>query len=174
MGAGSGPPWGCRRRPLLQTEAGLHLKSGFGLQKDLGKRRSRRRPGETPKPASSFNENPDAVCRMAARTPEGRVRTGPGRGPGGRIARAAPPPAGHAPGPAGSGGSEGARAAGRAPIPVRSQSFDGYSSTFRDLPGRPRTSDALTCGNAGRRPRSTRGFLKSTRITEKTCGSRRA
>ena len=74
----------------------------------------------------------------------------------------------------GGGRPKGARVTGKAPILVRSPSFDGYSSTFRDLPGRPRSGDALTCGNVGRGPRSTRGFLKSTRITEKTCGSRRA
>ena len=79
------------------------------------------------------------------------------------------------PGPEGLGhGPKGRRAAGRAPTLVRSQSFDGYSSTFRDLPGRPKAGNVLTCGNADRKPRSTRGFLKSTRITEKTCGSRRA
>ena len=64
-------------------------------------------------------------------------------------------------------GPKGGRAAKNAPILVFLPSFDGYSSTFREPPSRPRSGNVLTCGNADRRPRSTRGFLKSIRITVK-------
>ncbi len=69
--------------------------------------------------------------------------------------------------PGGAGGVEGARPAGRSPILVLRPSFDGYSSTFRDLSSRPAAGSALACGNAGQIPRSTRGVVKSIRITEK-------
>ncbi len=51
---------------------------------------------------------------------------------------------------------------------ARSSSFYGYSSTFREPSSRPKSRNALTCGNTGRRPRSTQGVAKSTRITVKT------
>ncbi len=68
-------------------------------------------------------------------------------------------------------GPKGRRAAGTAPVPVFLPGFDGYSSTFRDLPGGPRSGNALTCENASRGPRSTRASANSTRITEKPAGA---
>ena len=66
---------------------------------------------------------------------------------------------------------KGGQAAGKAPILASRPSFDGYSRTFREPPSRPTWGNALTCGNADGRPRSTRGVAESIRITEKTAGA---
>ena len=66
------------------------------------------------------------------------------------------------------GGGETPPTAERAPILTFYRGFDGYSSTFRELPSRPTSGSALTSGNGSQRPLSTQGFLKSIRITEKT------
>ena len=68
-------------------------------------------------------------------------------------------------------GTKGGQAAGKAPILASRPSFDGYSRTFREPLSRPRSGNALTCGNVGGRPRSTRGVAESIRITEKTAGA---
>ena len=64
------------------------------------------------------------------------------------------------------------RPAEKALVPASRRGFDGYSSTFREPPSRPTSGSALTCGNVGRRPRSTRGAAESTRISEKNLQGR--
>ncbi len=156
MDVGSGPSGG-----FLQTEFGFSLKNdaGFGVFPGPSANRSRfsganrlrfaEGAGAWPQGGSARGRCWDAMTA--------RKRGASARRPCAR------------PGEIGRGTEVGAT--GKAPILIRLPSFDGYSSTFLEPPSRPRSRNVLTCGNADRRPRSTRGFLKSIRISEKPAGA---
>ena len=122
--------------------------------------------------ARGFSEGcrPSAAlaCRGGGRVVAGRIRTGPmlGCGDSAHVRRLRPEAIRLPRRDRGAGRGPGG---GRSPILVFLPGFDGYSSTFREPPSRPRPGNALTCGNVGGRPRPTRGFAKSVRITEKAC-----